>query len=224
MQVSGIIHGPTGANLPILNRLKQAGIPIVDIDRVSGLQDVDAVLVDNIQGGILAAEHLLGSGHKQFAIVTGPLHLTTGRDRLAGFRKGLQAAGQHLPKAYVGVGDFRESSGYTLTQQLLALDPPPTALFAANNEMMAGALAAIRERRLRIPEDLSLISFDDVRWARYTDPPLTIVAQPTEEIGITAAEFLFERLQGRTTPRRRTLTPRLVARASCGPPPLRKEL
>ena len=185
MQVSGIIHASTGANVAALRKLKDGGLPIVDVDRASGLQDVDTVLVDNALGARMATEHLLELGHQDVAIITGPLHLTTGHDRWAGFRDTLAAAGRSLPDDYVRVGDFKEASGYAATERLLELSRPPTAIFVANNEMMAGALSVLREHEVAIPGKVSLISFDDVRWARYVEPPLTIIAQPNEQLGIT---------------------------------------
>lgn len=218
MQVAGIIHGSTGATLPTLEALSAKGIPIVDIDRVSGLAEADTVLVDNARGAALAAEHLLSLGHRHVAVITGPQHLTTGTERLTGFRQALGAAGITLEETYVKIGDFREASGHQATLELLDLPAPPTALFVANNEMMAGALAALQTRVVRVPEDISLISFDDVRWAKYVDPPLTIVAQPTERIGTLAAELLFERLAGRRQKVIHRLEPTLVVRMSCASP------
>lgn len=218
MQVAGIIHGSTGASLPTLESLSLRGVPIVDIDRVSGLAEADTVLVDNARGAALAAEHLLSLGHRRSAIITGPQHLTTGAERLSGFRQALANAGVALEETYTKIGDFREASGYAATLELLSLPAPPTALFVANNEMMAGALSALQTRSVQVPEDLSLISFDDVRWAKYVDPPLTIVAQPTERIGTLAAELLFERLAGRTEKVAHRLEPTLIVRGSCAPP------
>lgn len=218
MQVAGIIHGSTGATLPTLEALALKGIPIVDIDRVSGLGEADTVLVDNARGAALAAEYLLSLGHKRSAIITGPQHLTTGAERLSGFQQTLAEAGLPLEDAYLKIGDFREASGYVATLELLDLADPPTALFVANNEMMAGALAALRERKVTVPDEMSLISFDDVRWAKYVNPPLTIVAQPTEQIGTLAAELLFERLAGRREKLAKRLEPTLIVRGSCAPP------
>ena len=218
MQVAGIIHGSSGATLPLLQTLSAKGIPIVDIDRVSGLAEADTVLVDNALGAALAAEYLLSLGHTRVAIITGPQHLTTGAERLSGFRRALGEADTALTDAYVKIGDFREASGFAATLELLALPLAPTALFVANNEMMAGALSALQKRGVKVPEDISLISFDDVRWAKYVDPPLTIIAQPTEQIGTLAAELLFERLAGRSERVSRRLEPTLVVRGSCAAP------
>ena len=217
MQAAGIIHSPTSANIEALQRLSAGGVPIVDIDRVSGLKNADTVLVDNKLGAKLAAEHLLELGHTHIAIIAGPAHLTTGRDRSEGFREALEAAGLNLDRSYCKLGDFKEASGYQATLELLRQARPPTALFVANNEMAAGALAAIRECHVTVPERLSVISFDDVRWAKYVEPPLTVIAQPVEEMGTLAAQLLFERFEGRREPVACVLTPILVRRESCVP-------
>ena len=218
MQVAGIIHASTGANVEMLKELCAQDVPIIDIDRVSGLDEADLVMVNNQLGAQMAAHHLLGLGHDRLAVISGPLHLTPGLERLEGFRHALAEDNIPLPEDYIELGDFREHSGYAAAQRLLALSEPPTALFVANNEMMAGALAAVRERNVAIPRELSLISFDDVRWAKYVEPPLTVIAQPTREIGLQAAELLFERFSGRTQQVQRILDPALVIRGSCAAP------
>lgn len=217
MKVAGIIHGSTGANLDILQELSRE-CPIVDIDRISGLADADTVLVDNYAGARLATEHLLGFGHSRLAVIAGPQHLTTGRDRLEGFVQTLSDAGIALPDPYLQLGSFREASGYEAATRLLELASPPTALFVANNEMTAGALTALREHGTKVPHTLSLVSFDDVRWAKYLEPPLTVVAQTTRQLGSLAAALLFERLAGRQEAVRRVLQPTLVVRGSSAPP------
>ncbi len=216
-QVSGIIHVPTGENTAALQDLEARGVPIVDLDRMSGLQNAGAVLVDNRHGAQLAAEHLIGLGHARIATIAGPRHLTTGLERLEGFERALAAAGVKLPRRYVEVGDFREASGLRAAQRLFGLPTPPTALFVANNEMMAGALGAVLKGRRRIPEELSLVGFDDARWAQYMHPPLTVVAQPIEAMGALAAEQLFARLEGQPSSVH-VLKTTLIVRASTGPP------
>lgn len=218
LKVSGIIHGSSGSSQESLSKLRQSGIPIIDIDRATELEDADTVLVDNFRGSREAAEYLIDLGHRRIATIAGPVKLTTGRDRLEGYKAALRGAGVEVPTQYVEHGDFREESGRLAAERLLALPDSPTALFVANNEMMAGALATCRSYDVRIPEDLSLISFDDVRWARYVDPPLTVIAQPTELIGEVAATLLFERLAGRTELVSRVLETRLIKRGSCAAP------
>jgi LacI family transcriptional regulator len=111
-----------------------------------------------------------------------------------------------------------EASAYGATSRLLAQAEPPTALFIANNEMLTGSLAALRAHKVGIPNELSLVSFDDVPWAEYVEPPLTVIAQPIDEIGASAAELLFKRLEGGGEAVKRVLTPRLIIRGSTGPP------
>lgn len=216
-QVSAIIHCSTGANLKILRAMQDRGVLILDLDRASGLDNVDRVLVNNRLGAELAARHLVELGHTRIATVAGPLHLTPGRERLEGFRLTLEEAGLALPWELLEVGDFREASGYAATQRLLGLPQPPTALFVANNEMLAGTLAALREQGTRVPHDLSLVSFDDARWAQYTDPPLTVIAQPIDAMGSLAAELLLRRLREASAPSHHVLDPHLIIRASTQP-------
>jgi len=217
-QVKGIIHASTGATLETLQALRVRGIAIIDVDRASGLDDTDMVLVDSHLGAKLATEHLLQLGHRRVATIAGPTHLTTGRERLTGFRAALEEAGVTIPDAYVERGDFRGESARSATLRLLALAEPPSALFVANNEMLTGLLAALRVRKMSVPADLSIVSFDDVPWAEYVEPPLTVVAQPIDEIGSSAAELLFRRLAGHDDAVRKVLTPHLIVRGSTGPP------
>jgi LacI family transcriptional regulator len=217
-QVSGLIHSSAGANLDLLRVLQKKSIPLVDLDRQSGLKDVDTVVLDNQLGAALATRHLLELGHKRVAMISGPKHLSNARKRLAGFRKTLQSAQIVIPKEYIEFGDFRELSGQIAAERLLSLPIPPSAVFVANNEMMAGALFSIRERGIKVPRDLSLIGFDDARWAQYSDPPLTVVSQPTEAMGQKAAELLLGRLRGERLAKTVVFEPQLVVRRSSAAP------
>ena len=113
---------------------------------------------------------------------------------------------------------FANSPGHIAAERLLSLPTPPSAVFVANNEMMAGALFAIRERGIKVPRDLSLIGFDDARWAQYSDPPLTVVSQPTEAMGQKAAELLLGRLRGERHANTVVFEPQLVVRRSTAAP------
>jgi LacI family transcriptional regulator len=217
-QVAGVIHASTGANLETLRALRQRGVAIVDIDRVSGLEATDAALVDNAAGARAGTVHLLELGHRRVATIAGPEHLTTGRDRLRGFLAACEEAGLDVPDAFVERCDFRRDSAYRAARRMLDLPTPPSALFVANNEMLIGALRALRELGVAVPSELSLVSFDDVPWAAYVDPPLTVVAQPTEELGRTAAELLFRRIAGDAEPLSVLLPPTLIVRGSTAPP------
>lgn len=217
-QVSGVIHCSAGANLDLLRVLLRKSIPLVDLDRQSGLENVDTVILDNQQGATLATRHLLELGHKRIAMISGPKHLSNARKRLDGFRNTLRSAQIAVQKEYIQFGDFREQSGRLAAERLLCLQTPPTAIFIANNEMMAGALFAIRQRRLKVPRDVSLVGFDDDRWTQYSDPPLTVISQPTEAMGQKAADLLLGRLQGEREADTVVFKPELIIRCSTTAP------
>lgn len=218
LKVAGIIYASSGNSLESIDELVRWGVPTVNVDRTTGLPSADTVLVDNVRGSREGTEYLLGIGHTRVATVAGPQNLSTGRERLEGYVQAMEARGLTPRGEYVQIGDFRETSGRTAAERLFELDEPPTALFVANNEMTAGVIEVCRERGIEIPGNVSLLSFDDARWARYLDPPLSVVAQPTSEIGSTAAELLFERLAGRAQPVERVLHTELRMRGSCAPP------
>ena len=218
-KVSGVIHCSAGANLELLRVLQNKSIPLIDLDRRSGLENVDTVVLDNHLGAEIATRHLIGLGHRRIAMISGPMHLSNARSRVEGFRKTLRAAGIPVAREYLEFGDFRQRSGEEAAQRLLSLRHPPTAVFVANNEMMAGALLAIRrQKRLKVPRNLSLIGFDDARWAQFADPPLTVVSQPTEAMGEKAAELLLQRIQGETAAKTIVFKPTLVVRRSTAAP------
>ena len=217
-QVSGVIRCSAGANPSLLQVLHQKSIPLIDLDRQSGLPNIDTVILNNELGASLGTGHLIKLGHKRVAIVSGPQHLSNARDRLEGFRKTLRAARISIPKNYVEFGDFLEASGFQAAERLLNLDSPPTAIFVANNEMMAGTLSAVRQRRVKVPRELSLVGFDDARWARYLEPPLTVVSQPAELMGQKAAQLLLTRFSGRTIPQTVVFEPELIVRRSAAAP------
>jgi DNA-binding LacI/PurR family transcriptional regulator len=217
-QVSGVIRCSAGANSSLLEALRQKSIHLIDLDRQSGPPNIDTVILDNALGASLGTRHLVELGHKRIAIVSGPLHLSNARDRLEGFRKTLRAARVSIPRNYIEFGDFREASGYQAAERLLSLPCPPTAIFVANNEMMAGTLLAVRLRKVKVPRELSLVGFDDARWARYLEPPLTVVSQPAELMGQKAAQLLLTRLHGRTTPQMIVFEPELIVRRSSAEP------
>jgi DNA-binding LacI/PurR family transcriptional regulator len=217
-QVSGVIHCSAGANLDLLRVLLQKSIPLVDLDRQSGLENVDTVILDNRLGAALATRHLLELGHIRVAMISGPKHLSNARKRLDAFRKTLRSERIALPNEYIEFGDFREHSGRIAAERLLSLETPPTAILVANNEMMAGALLAIRQRRVKVPRDLSVIGFDDARWAQYSDPPLTVISQPTEVMGQKAAELLLGRLNGEKESTTVMFKPELIIRGSTAAP------
>jgi LacI family transcriptional regulator len=216
-KVSGVINCSTGANLDLLRAFQRSGAVLVDLDRESGLSNVDTVVVDNRRGAELATEHLIGLGHHEVAIIAGPPHLSNARERTAGFQDALRSHRISLRKGYLQYGDFLQQSGYGCAKKLFSLRHPPSALFVANMEMAAGVIAFIREKGITIPGQVSIISFDDSFWARYMDPPLTVIAQPVEKMGKSTMELLLSRLRGAKPAQTLVFPPELIIRRSTAP-------
>ncbi|RME99784.1 MAG: LacI family transcriptional regulator [Chloroflexi bacterium] len=215
-QVDGIVFVAVGqSGLEHSQLVRNMRMPLMVVDRdVPGLS-VDSVLTDNTLGGRLAAEHLLSLGHRRVGCITGPSDLTPSADRVTGCRQALAAANIPLPESHILKGDFQFQSGYEAARRMLSAAEPPTAIFACNDLMAVGAVSAAIERGLRVPQDISVVGYDDVPLASYTNPPLTTVAQPSYEMGQLAAEMLLQRISNREMPiRRMQLHPRLVVRQS----------
>lgn len=222
-RVDGIIAVPTGRNLKLWREAINLGTKVVLVDReITGLSDVDAVLVDNVRGAREATAFLIGLGHRRIGLINGPIATTTGSDRLQGYLDALAKVGIAKDSALIRIGTFRRESGSEAVRHLLALEQPPTAIFATNNVLGEAAMFAIREHGLRIPEAMSLLMFDDVPWASLSSPSLTVVTQPTYDLGFTSMERLFQRLQATPLaargPLKAILQPALIIRASCVPP------
>ena len=152
----------------------------------------DAVLPDNFGGARALAHYLADLGHRRVGVISGPPKLTTTRDRMEGFRQGLRERGLELPDDAVVPGDFGRDSGEAGVAVLLDRCPGLTAVFALNDQMAVGALAALRRRGIRVPEDVSLAGFDDMAIARDVTPQLTTVRVPMEEMGMRAMEMALE--------------------------------
>lgn len=215
--VGGLVLTPSGPATD-LAALHEAGIPVVLADRLLATFPADSVVVDNAAGARQAVGHLAANGYRRIACITGPLTTTTGADRYSGYRQALADAGLPQPESLARVADYLETGGHSAMAELLALDERPDAVFAANNLMTIGALHAIAEAGLRIPEDIAVIGFDDMSWTTLLQPPLTTVAQPTYDLGVETGRLLRSRLDGYTGAARKvTLSPELRIRGSSSP-------
>lgn len=215
--VAGLVIAPTSENVGRIAELADEGLPVVVIDRRMASGRIDMVLSDNVAGARAAVEHLIALGHRRIGHIGGPLKLTSGRERYQGYLVAMERAGLAVLPEWVRFGDHRYESGYVQAIDLLAVQPRPTALFIENNMMTLGALNALRNQRVRIPEDIAVVGFDDAPWSSGLNPPLTVIAQPTLEIGQRAASLLLERIQQPTLPARVEVLPTtLIVRASCG--------
>lgn len=173
------------------DRLTRRRFPIVFIDRVPAGQTKRAVVTNNMAAAYDATKYLIGLGHQRIAIIAGHLHLSTGFDRVEGYRKAMQEAHVPIREEYFQRGDFQMESGYRCGLQLLQLANPPTAIFSCNNKMTLGLMRALAESQVPCPERVSILSFDDFEWAASFSPKLTTVAQATREMGKQAMRMLL---------------------------------
>jgi len=197
-----------------------SGPPVVCIDRQPSGWKGDVVLVANEAGAHSATRHLLRLGHRQLAVITGPLHLTNAMERLQGFKRALAEAKVPIEPEYIQEARFDRQSGYQAARRLLGMLPRPTAIFACNDLMALGVLLAVRELGLHCPEDVSIVGFDDLDFSEFTAPALTSVHQPGYQLGTTAARLLLERIDGmKKSPQRIVLPSELRIRHSVASTP-----
>jgi LacI family transcriptional regulator len=198
-----------------LSEINRQGIPLAVVDRFASDLDIDLVRTDNHLGGWLATSHLLGLGHKRISCIGGIPEFTPNAERIIGYKKALRDAGIAIKDEIIIRTNFQFEGGHRAAQQLLSLENRPTAIFACNDLMAIGAMRAARDLGFRIPEDISVVGFDDIQMAQYTCPQLTTIAQPMFDMGKLATEMLLERIRDTNIPqRKRILEPKLVVRQS----------
>lgn len=195
-QVDGVLLVPAGRSIEPLRLLRSQHVPVVVLDRRVASRQVDQVRTDSVLGAYRLTRHLVELGHRRIGMLTGHRTISTSVDRVAGYERALAEAGVNLDPKLVRYGGFGLAGGYRMATEVLAAEPRPTALFAANNFVAFGAMRALRERSLRVPDDISLVCFDDLPEEWLIDPFLTVVDQPAYEMGRQAAELLLERLDG----------------------------
>lgn len=194
--------------------------PLVVIGRHIAELSEQCVFVDNVHGGYIATRYLIEQGHTRIAHLTGNLSMKDGRDRLDGYKSALRDAGIDFDEALVVEGEFVEAGGHRGVQRLLRRGTAFSAVFAANDQSAAGALLALKEAGLKVPDDVSVVGYDDVLLARYVSPALTTVGQPFVEMGRSAARLALSAI-GVPYPSRivSRFEPRLVVRESVSSPP-----
>jgi DNA-binding LacI/PurR family transcriptional regulator len=210
-RVAGVILSPTNGRASEVDELLDHGISLVAFDRRVSDRRADAVVVRNVAGARAGTEHLLDCGHTRVGFVGGPAGVQTADERVSGYKQAVAAAGL---EPLCADGAFRTEGGRRAASALV--DEGASALLVANNLMTIGALQAIRERGLRIPDDVAIVSIDDPPWAELTDPPLTTLAQPVRQMAEAAVGLLLERIEdGRTRRKRRVFEFELHHRGSC---------
>ncbi|MFW5714237.1 MAG: LacI family DNA-binding transcriptional regulator [Brevefilum sp.] len=210
--IDGIIVASNMINDPLIDALVERKVPLVQIGR-NRRQEVSSVDADNIHGSLMAVKHLINGGRRKLATVTGHMDLFSSRDRLAGFKRGLEENNLPILEERIAFGDFTENGGYLQTKSLLSrtdLD----GLYIASDMMAFGAIRAIEEEGLCIPDDIALISFDDIPAAARHHPALSTIRQPIHQMGAIAAQTLIDQLENddTATPRRIILPTELVLR------------
>jgi LacI family transcriptional regulator len=200
-QVDGVLLVPAQNAAASLRLLRTHSIPVVVLDRRAARR-VDNVRCDSEEGAYALARHLIGLGHRRIAVLTGRRAISTSADRVAGVRRALAEAGIALDGSLVRYGGFNfgdknVADGRLMAQEVLAAtDDPPTAIFAANNFIAFGAVRALRDLGLKIPDDISVVAFDDLPVEWVDEPFLTVAAQPAYDIGRRAADLIIDRLEG----------------------------
>ncbi len=191
-QLDGVIVASAQLNDPIVPRLRESHQPCVLVSRHPDYPDIPWVDVDNVAGARSMVSYLIGLGHRRIGTITGPLGAISAQDRLAGYRQALEQAGLPYDETLVVEGDYTEAGGYNAMEQLLRTEP--TAVFAASDVMAVGAMKALAQAGLRVPDDVSVAGYDDIPMAALVSPPLTTVRQSVVELGRVAAETLISLL------------------------------
>ncbi|MCZ0982745.1 LacI family DNA-binding transcriptional regulator [Streptomyces diastatochromogenes] len=207
----------------VKRQLDARSIPFVIVDPAGDPEpDVPSVGSANWSGGVVATRHLIDLGHRRIGIITGPEDMLCSLARLDGYRSALSMAGLDHDAALVRFGDFHVEGGYARAMELLRGPERPTAIFAGSDMQALGVMEAARVCGLRVPEDLSVVGYDDVMIARWSSPPLTTVHQPLREMGEEAVQMLLRLRAGEPSVTRMELATSLVVRKSTAPPPARE--
>ena len=212
--VDGLVITAAASDDPLIPHLAKAGFPFVVIGppQVESLNYVD---VDNVRGAQLAVSHLIHLGWGRIGTITGPMYSGAAQARLKGYRLALERAGRPIDEKLIAQGAFDEVSGYVRMRYLLQRGVD--AVFAASDMMAVGALRAIHEQGLRVPDDIGLVGFDDQPFAAATAPPLTTVRQPIQDLGATAMQVLIDLLNGDHDSLSQIILPaQLIVRDTCG--------
>jgi LacI family transcriptional regulator len=216
-QVDGFLLVPARSAAEPVNLIQKQGVPVVVLDRRVPGVEVDIVRGASERGMYQLVRYLLDLGHRRIAILSGPEQVSVSKERVAGYQRALHEAGIDQVADSVYYGPFTQANGYEKTQQILCAPPQPTALVAGNNFIAIGALQALREAGLRVPEDMSVASFDDLPSELVIEPFLTAVVQPAYQMGQRATELLLARITGQVGgPCQEIVLPtELIIRRSC---------
>ena len=217
-QVDGILLVPALSKPDAVNYILGRKLPVVVLDRRMPDAETDVVRCDSEDGAYQLVRYLIELGHRRIAVLTGPEGTSTADDRLAGYRRAMSEAGLEQIDPWVQRGSFTQNSGYEMTGNVVGLNPRPSAIFAANNFIAIGAMMAVQEHGLAVPEDVALVGFDDLPQALVMFPFLTVAAQPAYEMAQAATRLLLARIAGEAPEEQQeiVLPTELIIRQSAG--------
>ncbi len=220
-RIDGILLVPSSSTSNIVENIKNQGVKVVVLDREVNDAEVDVIQGDSVGGAYQLTRYLIELGHRHIAILSGPKNVSTSSQRVAGFCQAINEANLPHNAANVYWGEFSQMLGYEMVQRALQTTPRPTAFLAVNNFIANGALRALRDMDIQVPEDISVVSFDDIPVAINPMPFLTVAAQPAYEMGYRATRLLVARLanEGPETVQNIILPVEILVRQSSGRPP-----
>jgi len=227
MRIDGVLIACCDSSNSIFDLVSRYQTPAVFLDRVPSNPSAMRISTDNFKAGWLGTRHLIDLGHERIAIVAGRAALSPHAHRIEGFRKAMQEAGLAVRDEYFRTGSLSSVTGYEIGKQLLELKRKPTAIFCTNNKTLLGVVRALAECKVKCPDEVSILGFDDFAWTENFHPKLTTIVQPTEELGRRGTEMLLEHIQVRDNEQNETppfrdpvlMEPELRVRESTAPPP-----
>jgi LacI family transcriptional regulator len=219
-RVDGLIyvHPVGGHNSSFIRQLAQQGLPIIELSRQREEDLLDAVLADNVQAAYKITQYLINLGHRRIGLVVGETDLTTGKNRLSGYRLALNEGGLPIDPELIQIGSFTYQHGEKGAFELLRLAQPPTAMLAGSSRILMGMLGVLGQQGLRVPDEMSVAAFNDTEWLRFWNPSITAVDVAIEEMAQLAVDLLLRRI---TTPGKKykptayLLSTSLIERGSC---------
>ncbi|MBP6805266.1 MAG: LacI family DNA-binding transcriptional regulator, partial [Chloroflexi bacterium] len=220
-RIDGILLVPSTSTSNVVQTIKNQGVKVVVLDREVNDTEVDVVEGDSVGGAYQLTRYLIELGHQHIAILSGPQNVSTSSQRVAGFCRAIEEANLSHNTANIYWGEFSQTLGHEMVRRALQSTPRPTAFLAVNNFIANGALQALREMNIRVPEDVSVVSFDDIPVSINPMPFLTVAAQPAYEMGYQATQLLVARLvnAGPETVQKIILPVEILIRQSSGEPP-----
>ncbi|ALS25573.1 LacI family transcriptional regulator [Paenibacillus sp. 32O-W] len=216
-RIDGLIVSSAGNSGDYFRSLQQTGVPIVFLNRCPPFMNCDVIMSNNISGAYSATEHLIRHGYRKIAIITGEPTISTGKDRLTGYMRAHEDYGIQVHEDLIKEGRFDTESGYLMMKELMEQEKKPDAVFISNNSMTLGGYKYLKEKGIRIPDQVALVAFDDPEWAELVDPPITAVRQQSYELGVQAARLILDSIKDKKNNRDiMYMDTTLIVRHSCG--------